>query len=44
MLLGVPSATVQYWLKTGVLGRTETAGVYGWTPVVEERLARFRAR
>ncbi|MEO7592547.1 MAG: SWIM zinc finger family protein [Byssovorax sp.] len=44
LLLGVPSATVQYWLKTGVLSRTEARGVYGWTPVAEERLARFRAR
>ncbi len=44
LLLGVPSATVQYWVKTGVLGRTEARGVYGWTPVAEERLARFRAR
>ncbi len=42
--LGVPGATVQYWLKTGVLGRTEARGVYGWTPVAEERLARFRTR
>jgi len=42
--LGVPAATVQYWLKTGVLGRTETRGVYGWTPVAEERLARFRTK
>ena len=44
LLLGVPSATVQYWLKTGVLSRTEARGVYGWTPVAEERLARFRAK
>lgn len=44
LLLGVPSSTVQYWLRTGVLGRTETQGVYGWTPVAEARLARFHAR
>jgi uncharacterized Zn finger protein len=44
LLLGVPSSTVQYWLRTGVLGRTETPGVYGSTPVAEERLDRFRAR
>ena len=44
LLLGVPSSTVQYWLRTGVLGRTETQGVYGWTPVAEARLARFQAR
>ena len=44
LLLGVPSSTVQYWLKTGVLGRTEMPGVYGCTPVAEERLERFRAR
>jgi uncharacterized Zn finger protein len=42
--LGVPPATVHYWLKTGVLGRTETRGLYGWTPIAEQRLARFRAR
>ena len=42
--LGVPSATVQYWRTTGVLGRTEERGVYGWTPTVEERLARYRPR
>ena len=44
LLLGVPSSTVQNWLKTGVLGRTAKQGVYGWTPVAEERLSRFRAR
>ena len=44
LLMGVPSSTVQYWLKTGVLGRTEKPGVYGWTPVAEQRLARFRDR
>ena len=44
LLLGVPSSTVQYWLRTGVLGRTETPGVYGSTPVAEERLRRFRAK
>lgn len=44
LLLGVPASTVQYWLKTGVLGRTGTPGVYGCTPVADERLQRFRAR
>ena len=44
LLLGVPSSTVQYWLRTGVLGRTDTQGVYGWTPAAEARLARFQTR
>jgi uncharacterized Zn finger protein len=42
--LGVPPPTVQYWLKTGVLGHTETRGVYQRTPATEVRLARHRAR
>jgi uncharacterized Zn finger protein len=42
--LGVPPATVQSWLKTGVLGRTETRGVYQRTPETEVRIERHRAR
>jgi uncharacterized Zn finger protein len=42
-LLGVPQATVGYWLKTGVLGRTDTPGVYQETPVARERMARYAA-
>lgn len=43
-LLGVPPATVGYWLKTGVLGRTATPGVYEQTEEAKERMARYRAR
>lgn len=43
-LLGVPPATVHYWLTTGVLVRTPVAGVYEETARTSERLARFRAR
>lgn len=43
-LLGVPPATVGYWLKTGVLGRTPTPGVYEETSVARERMARYRER
>lgn len=42
-LLGVPQATVSYWLKTGVLGRTDKPGVYEETPVARERIARYAA-
>jgi uncharacterized Zn finger protein len=42
--MGVPPATVQYWLKTGVLLRTETRGIYGMTPRAEERLQRRPGR
>jgi uncharacterized Zn finger protein len=41
--LGVPPATVQYWLKTGVLVRTEARGIYERTARAEERLERYRA-
>lgn len=41
--LRVPPATVQYWLKTGVLGRTGVRGVYTQTPLAEARLERYRA-
>lgn len=40
---GVPPATVQYWLKTGVLGRTAQAGVYEETERFRERVARYGA-
>ena len=39
---GVPAATVQSWRKAGVLLPTEARGVYGRTPKLEERLARYR--
>jgi uncharacterized Zn finger protein len=42
--LGVSPGTVQYWLKTGVLGRTGTPGVYEETAATRERLARHGAR
>jgi hypothetical protein len=38
---GVPAATIQYWLKTGVLLRTAENGVYVETPVARERMARY---
>ena len=41
--LGVPSGTVQYWLKTGVLLRTGQRGVYTETPRTRERLEFYRA-
>jgi uncharacterized Zn finger protein len=37
---GVPPATVHYWLKTGVLGRTDQRGVYVETAASRERLDR----
>lgn len=40
---GVPPATVQYWLKTGVLVRTAQAGVYEETDRFRERVARYGA-
>jgi uncharacterized Zn finger protein len=42
--LGVPGPTVQYWLKTGVLERTNVRGVYRRTPLTAARLAKHRAR
>jgi len=43
-LLGVPPATVHYWLTTGVLLRTLVPGIYEETERTRDRLARFRAR
>lgn len=40
-LRGVPPATVQYWLKTGVLLRTAAPGVYEETEVARARMARY---
>lgn len=40
---GVPPATVQYWLKTGVLLRTAQAGIYEETDRFRERVARYGA-
>jgi uncharacterized Zn finger protein len=42
--LGVPPPTVQFWLRTGVLGRTETRGLYLRTDRTDERLARHAQR
>ena len=42
-LHGVPPATVSYWLRTGVLLRTGTAGVYEETNRTRARLARYGA-
>jgi uncharacterized Zn finger protein len=40
--LGVPPGTVQSWLKSGVLKRTDTPGVYEETAETPARLARYR--
>lgn len=40
--LGVPPATVQYWIKTGVLRRTPEPGVYEETDEAHTRMARYR--
>lgn len=40
--LGVPQATIQYWVTTGVLERTAERGVFVETERARERLARFR--
>ena len=40
--MGVPGPTVQYWLQTGILQRTDVRGVYGRTPSTDERLAQHR--
>jgi len=43
MMRGVPKATVGYWLKTGVLVKTATAGVYEETEAFRARVARYGA-
>lgn len=35
---GIPRSTVQYWLNTGVLERTDTRGLYRTTASTEERI------
>jgi SWIM zinc finger len=39
--MGVPAGTVQSWLKSGVLKRTETPGVYEETDESRARLSRY---
>jgi hypothetical protein len=34
---------VQYWLKKGILGRTDAPGVYQETAEARARLARYRS-
>jgi hypothetical protein len=41
--LGVPKTTVAYWARTGVLTKTEAAGVFEQTEVFRERVARYGA-
>jgi uncharacterized Zn finger protein len=41
---GIPHSTLQNWLNTGVLVRTERRGVYRTTEQTEERIARYLER
>lgn len=42
--IGIPTRTIDTWLRTGVLRRTDRAGVYERTPEASREIAEFLAR